>query len=98
MPGAPIKLATYNILAPSYVRPEWYVEASLPFLSPERRLPALVQHLEALDCDLLCLQEVEADWFTAIQARLASAGYEGRLAQKGAGKPDGCAAFFRTDR
>lgn len=48
--------------------------------------------------DILCLQEVEVDVFDALRAALAGFGYAGTLAMKGGGRPDGCAAFFRSDR
>jgi endonuclease/exonuclease/phosphatase family metal-dependent hydrolase len=42
------------------------------------------------------MQEVEADVFAAFEAGLAGLGYTGVHALKGANRPDGCAAFFRT--
>src|SRR5262249_13117158 len=59
---------------------------------PERRLPALVRHVEGLHADLACLQEVEDETFAALKARLGD--YEGHYEKK-RGKPDGCATFFR---
>lgn len=88
-------VATYNILAASYIRPEWYPGTPPELLASERRLPRLVDHIAALGADVLCLQEVEADAFAAIDARLSRDGFVGRFAQKREGRPDGCATFAR---
>ena len=90
--------ATWNILATAYIRPEWYPRTPPHLLDPTWRVPALVRHALALDVDILCLQEVEADVFAALRDGLAPQGYSGRFATKGANRPDGCATFFRADR
>jgi mRNA deadenylase 3'-5' endonuclease subunit Ccr4 len=89
------RAVTYNVLADAYINPRWYVGVAPELLRPEWRLPALVRHVEALDADLLCLQEVEADTFAALDDRLGPLGYEGRHEMKGGHRPDGCAVFFR---
>jgi endonuclease/exonuclease/phosphatase family metal-dependent hydrolase len=89
-------IATLNVLADAYIKPEWYPYSPLDLLRPGRRLPALADHVAALDADVLCLQEVEPAAFAALDRRLTPAGYTGDLALKGGGKPDGCAAFTRT--
>jgi endonuclease/exonuclease/phosphatase family metal-dependent hydrolase len=88
-----IVIATYNVLASAYLKPEWY-----PFSEPERlvdatRLPALADHLAELGADLWCLQEVDRAGFALVRDRLASLGYVGEVAWKGQGRPDGCAVF-----
>jgi endonuclease/exonuclease/phosphatase family metal-dependent hydrolase len=87
--------ATYNVLATAYINPQWYAGVPPELLDPGRRIPALVRHVESLDADLLCLQEVEADTFAALRQRLGPLGYEGRCEMKGGNRPDGCAVFFR---
>jgi mRNA deadenylase 3'-5' endonuclease subunit Ccr4 len=89
-------LATYNLLATAYIKPQRYARTPPELLLPERRIPALVDHVLRLDADVLCLQEVERATFDALDARLAQSGYTGALTMKGLGKPDGCAAFVRT--
>ncbi len=91
----PFTVATYNVLASAYIRPEWYAGVPEHLLRPEWRVPALVGHVETLDADILCLQEVEPDVFAAMEQRLGPLGYAGRYEQKGKNKPDGCATFFR---
>jgi mRNA deadenylase 3'-5' endonuclease subunit Ccr4 len=89
------RVATYNVLATSYIKREWYSGVQPEMLDPARRLPALVQHIKALDADLLCLQEVEDRTFAAVVLRLGPLGYDGHYEKKGSGRPDGCATFFR---
>jgi mRNA deadenylase 3'-5' endonuclease subunit Ccr4 len=89
-------VATYNVLATAYVKPEWYPLSPRELLDPLHRIPALVEHLAQLRADIFCLQEVEEVTYTAIAQRLSALGYGGTLARKGDDKPDGCATFFRT--
>src|SRR5438874_2591158 len=90
-------LATWNILATSYIRPEFYPNTPRHILDTAWRRPALVRHAVALGVDILCLQEVERDVFAALQTGLAGSGYAGTHALKGRNRPDGCASFFRND-
>ncbi len=87
-------LASYNVLADSYVKPEYYPRARREHLDPAWRRPALVEHIAKLDADVVCLQEVERATFEAIRERLAAT-HTGEYAQKLMWKPDGCAIFFR---
>ena len=91
-------LATWNILATSYIRPEFYPGSPRHVLDPACRVPELVRQAIALDTDILCLQEVEVSVFAALQKGLAGSGYSGTHALKGANRPDGCATFFRGSR
>lgn len=88
-------VASYNVLADSYLRPEWYPATPADVLASSWRQPALVQHIAGLAADVICLQEVEPDRFVALADHLRSMGYEGHQAPK-RGKPDGCATFVRT--
>lgn len=89
-------VATYNVLATAYIKPEWYPLSPKELLDPLNRIPALVEHLVQLQADIFCLQEVEDMMYAAIDQGLSSLGYVGSLAKKGHDKPDGCATFFRT--
>ncbi|MBA4186647.1 MAG: hypothetical protein C0467_01375 [Planctomycetaceae bacterium] len=90
-------VATYNILASAYIRPEWYPGVAKHLLQNESRVPAVVRHVELLDADILCLQEVEPEVFKSLNNRLAELGYFGLFEQKGRGRPDGCATFARNE-
>jgi mRNA deadenylase 3'-5' endonuclease subunit Ccr4 len=88
---------TWNVLAPSYVRASYYPRSDVRHLDPKWRASAVVARARALDCDLMCFQEVERRAFDALRMALAEMEYVGLHAQK-QDKPDGCAVFFRVDR
>ena len=90
----PFLVATYNVLANAYIRPDWYPLTPPELLSPEQRVPAMAERLASLGADILCLQEVEPSTLRVYTERLTRAGYAGRFAQR-PGKPDGCAIFLR---
>ena len=90
-------VATYNVLATAYIHPARYRRSPAMVLNPVWRLPALTQYIANLATDVICLQEVEMDTLAALWARLSSLGYSARYARRPAGKPDGCAIFFRTE-
>lgn len=86
---------TWNVLAPSYVRASYYPRSDVRHLDPKWRAPAVVARARALDCDLMCFQEVEVSTFDALRMALAEMEYVGLHALK-QDKPDGCAVFFRV--
>jgi len=88
---------TWNVLGPSYVRASYYPRSDVRHLDPKWRAPAVVARARALDCDLMCFQEVEVSMFDALRMALAEMEYVGLYAQK-QDKPDGCAVFFRVGR
>ena len=88
-----LSIATWNILADAYIRPQYYPHTPAEWLRPEKRRPALLAGLRALDADILCLQEVEEDFFREIASTLDD--YQCRYLKKAGGKPDGCATCFR---
>src|ERR1043166_3560967 len=91
----PFRAVTYNVLATAYINPAWYASVPPDLLRPERRVPAVVRHVEAPDADVICLQEVEKDTFAALARRMGPLSYGGHYEKKGRRKPDGCAVFFR---
>lgn len=91
-------VATYNVLANAYVSRAWYPGTPAMVLDPAWRIPALVQHISALNADLLCLQEIEPDLLAPLRTGLAAIGYDGQYARKGAGRPDGLAIFYRKEK
>jgi mRNA deadenylase 3'-5' endonuclease subunit Ccr4 len=90
-----LSIASYNVLADSYIKPQWYPNVDPEVLRWDRRKFALAERVARLDADIVCLQEVEADAYALLERSLAAKGYNGVYAKKGAGKPDGCAMFFR---
>ncbi|HZF37849.1 MAG TPA: endonuclease/exonuclease/phosphatase family protein [Blastocatellia bacterium] len=90
-------IASYNVLADSYVNPQWYPNVDPEILRWDRRKFALAEKVARLDADIVCLQEVEADAYALIERSLGAKGYSGIYAKKGRDKPDGCAMFFRQE-
>jgi mRNA deadenylase 3'-5' endonuclease subunit Ccr4 len=88
-------LATWNILANAYIRPEYYPRTPAQILDPMWRIPAVVRRAKEIDADVLCLQEVEAEVLAPLENELGGVGYLGRYARKGGHRPDGCATFVR---
>ncbi|MFY1825013.1 endonuclease/exonuclease/phosphatase family protein [Myxococcus fulvus] len=93
-----LRVASYNVLADSYIRPEWFPNTPAHLFEPRRRQDALARRILSLDADVVCLQEVESPCFDALQRALSPHGYSGVLALKQQGKPDGCAVFHRVAR
>ena len=96
--SAAFSAASYNVLATAYLPYGRYRRTPALILDPAWRIPAVVRQVSELGTDVLCLQEVEMDTFGALRSRLATLGYAGQYARKQAGKPDGCATFYREDR
>jgi mRNA deadenylase 3'-5' endonuclease subunit Ccr4 len=86
---------TWNVLATAYLRTSFYPHTSVDLFKKSWRIPALAAYAAGLDADLLCLQEVESEVFTALRERLEPLGYQGVHHLK-EGKPDGCATFVRA--
>ncbi len=90
----PFRVASYNVLADSYVFPDRYPGVPPAILDPDQRGPALVRHVANLAAEAICLQEVEPDVFHALEQVLGPRGYQGHYTAKTA-RPDGCATFVR---
>ena len=91
----PFKVTSYNILADSYVRPEWFAHIDPEILKWEKRSVALLRKIESFDADVICLQEVTQAAYAFFEVHLRDHGYQGSFAKKEQKKPDGCATFFR---
>jgi mRNA deadenylase 3'-5' endonuclease subunit Ccr4 len=89
-----LSIASYNVLAGAYVRPDRYPRVVPRLLDPSRRTAAVAGRVAGLGADVLCLQEVEPPVLAALAARLEPDGYLPFFAPKG-GKPDGCATFVK---
>jgi mRNA deadenylase 3'-5' endonuclease subunit Ccr4 len=94
--GMPLLVASYNVLADSYINPAWYPGVAPALLARGARTPAIVRRIAELDSDVVCLQEVEPGVAAALSSWLEPLGYFGHYAPKGGVKPDGCATFVRT--
>jgi endonuclease/exonuclease/phosphatase family metal-dependent hydrolase len=91
-----MRLATWNVLADAYVRPDWYRAVPPELLNPALRLAQVCARASAIEADLLCLQEVDARTAGALEVTLGAQGYRGRWLPKANGRPDGCAIFWRS--
>lgn len=90
-----LNLVSYNILANSYVKPQWFSKADKDILDWEVRKEFLYQKIINFHADVLCLQEVEPAVYAELNEILAGQGYSGDY-QKKSGKPEGCATFVKT--
>lgn len=88
----PVHIISYNILAQAYLLPERYLGIPPEFLEAEARQSRLIQHIQSMDADLVCLQEVEPAFFEKLQAALPA--LHGLYAPK-TGRPDGLATFYK---
>ena len=86
--------ATYNVLADAYIKPGRYPNCDPADLEPRRRRALLLDTVEGLGADLLCLQEVEPSAFADLSRRLAAT-HAGVHAVK-PGKDEGLAIFAHT--
>jgi mRNA deadenylase 3'-5' endonuclease subunit Ccr4 len=89
-----LSVTTYNILANAWITPERYRGCTPEALEPTRRRAAVLERVAALDTDVIALQEVEADVFSALEATLTT--HRGLYAPK-RGRPDGSALFVRSN-
>lgn len=94
IPGE-IVIATYNVLADAYIKPEFYPHVDPLLLAKEVRYPRIAKRIAELrTADVICLQEVDYELFALVDSRLRKLGYQGRWAHKGRGRPDGCTTFI----
>ncbi len=93
MTNTRFSVATYNVLANAYVKPDRYRHSPPEALEPIARRERLLARIAALEVDVLCLQEVEPDAHAAIAQRLGE-GYESAFAPR-IGRPDGASLFAR---
>lgn len=92
----PFSVATYNVLAPAYARPERYPGTDAAELAPERRLPRLIERILGLDADVVGLQEVDAALCRALAERLDPVRHNLSFARKAGRAPDGSATIVRA--
>jgi mRNA deadenylase 3'-5' endonuclease subunit Ccr4 len=101
-----IRVMTYNVLADCYATTEQYMYCPSWALEWNFRKNAILNELLASDCDIICLQEVEAGQFDKFfRPQLANNGYGGIFTIKSRARTyddpstvDGCATFFKNSR
>ena len=80
-PRGRCSIVSWNLLAPMFTKqqPRHYRHVSRAHLSWDWRQDQIVSTLEAIDADIVCLQEVEAERWENLLARLEALGYDGVL-------------------
>jgi len=99
------KVVSYNILAELYATRQAYPYCDSWTLSWPFRKKMILQELEDVNSDVVCLQEVQADHFEQhLNPYLTELGYDGLYKQKSResmgqyGKVDGCAVFWKRNK
>ncbi len=91
----PFTVATYNVLADSYIKPEYFPRTPSMYLDPTWRHPALALRIVRLGADVVGFQEMEPVALGHVERALGPLGYRCHFARKGRGRPDGCALAVR---
>lgn len=92
-----VKLMTYNMLAQTLIRRGVFPGAK-DAVKWSNRSVVIVNEIKYYDCDVLCLQEVDASkWDSFWVPRLRELGYEGRLYRGPTRKVHGVAIFWKRD-
>jgi nocturnin len=92
-----VTITSNNILANSYVKPEWFTRSEPKYLDWDFRKRLLADKLIESQSEIICLQEVEPQAYDFLEKSLDSHKYKG-IYQSKQKKPDGCACFYRNDR
>lgn len=85
-----LTVASWNVLADDYIRPEYYPFSPAELLARGQRHAGIVERLRACSADIICLQEVDA----GLLARLDGQGFTVCKAQKRK-KPDWLVTLVR---
>lgn len=95
-----LRVITYNILADQNCAPSFYPHCSKEFLQKERRMPMILQEVQAYQGDIICLQEVDEHvYYKLFVPVLHERGYDSQFACKTTpGKKEGCALFWNAKR
>lgn len=101
-----LRVFSYNVLAESYATIDRYFYCASWALDWNYRKQRILQEMLAYDCDILCLQEVEAiQYSNFFQPEMSKAGYNGVFAPKSRartmedwGSVDGCVIFFKKNK
>ena len=90
-----ISLVSWNVLAPSYAKPEKYPWVTADDLSWDRRQARILDRLAEYDPDIVCLQEVEVALWDDLQSGFSALGYDGVLQEMKNDHPVACAVLLR---
>merc|ERR1712232_847825 len=99
-----VRVMTYNILAEIFATRQIYPYCPMWALSWRYRKRLIMEELQQLDADIICMQEVQQDHYESFMPELAKLGYKGvyksktREAMGPEGKVDGCATIYRESR
>jgi mRNA deadenylase 3'-5' endonuclease subunit Ccr4 len=75
-----ISIMTYNILAYNFTTPEWFPYCHETVLSPQYRAPRIINEIEKLNFDIVCLQECDYDLFMDFyKPNLEALGYDTKI-------------------
>mmetsp|Transcript_3899 Transcript_3899/g.4361 ORF Transcript_3899/g.4361 Transcript_3899/m.4361 type:complete len:415 (+) Transcript_3899:2184-3428(+) len=89
------KLMNLNLLAKSLVTRQHYYYC-LNYIQWEYRRNLLLRHIREIDCDILCLQELDEDVFQGNFGKsLKRLNYNGYYKKRTGDKDDGCAIYYK---
>ncbi|KAF6003517.1 hypothetical protein F1559_001682 [Cyanidiococcus yangmingshanensis] len=91
------RVASYNVLAQTYIRSELFPYCPRGSLRSRQRIPKLLNEIGSLEADLLCLQEVDF-YESALENFLSREGYVSVFRKRPGRKADGCCIAFRGSR
>ena len=97
--GATFRMMCLNVLADSLVDPSHTPNCPQRALRWQCRQQLLLEHIQAQQVGLLCLQEVDSHHFEPSFMRpLRKSGYAGKFKKRTGEKNDGCCTMWREDR
>ncbi|MEK7465794.1 MAG: endonuclease/exonuclease/phosphatase family protein [Planctomycetota bacterium] len=88
----PFTVASWNVLADAYIRADLYKDCHPDAIDPALRFGRLVDGIEALNADVVCLQEVQEDFSSRLAVAIP---WKRCFAKKGGGRKDGCEIRMR---
>jgi CCR4-NOT transcription complex subunit 6 len=100
--GETVSLLSYNILADGFAPPENFPKTQKHDLLWTTRAPRLLNEIQTLNADVICVQEMEEYYFSEwLKPLLYNIGYSGvfvkKVREKGDGS-DGSATFYRQSK
>lgn len=84
---APVSIASWNLLSPTFATPAKYPWASSEHLNWRSRQAKILDRLAEIDADVVCLQEVDVALWGELHNQLGDLGYEGVLQETSRGHP-----------
>ncbi len=93
----PLKVLSFNLLAPAWAKPEWFPQIDPAKLIPTVRLPLNLNAILHSAPDIVCLQEVDAVNYKFLHRKLQDAGYYvSKLSENKSNVVNGCAVAIRN--